>query len=274
VKLYLPRLLSDDATAGVTEAATPAPLSSDGQAILVVEDDDDVRANTTGILRELGYAVLEAPSGAAALHLLEAHPEIKLLFTDVGLPGGMNGRQLAEAARRARPGLKVLFTTGYARNAIVHDGRLDPGVVLIPKPFTYSAIAAKLSDILEERTDPPRVLLVEDEILVAMVATEHLQDLGYRVEIAGSANEAMNKVTLMGDKLALAIIDIGLPDIKGDLLVAELRARHPHLPIVVASGYDDPDLRQRFAHDGHIAFMRKPYTQADLERALAALQNG
>jgi CheY-like chemotaxis protein len=118
------------------------------------------------------------------------------------------------------------------------------------------------------------VLLVEDEVLVAMVATEHLQDLGYRVEIAGSANEAMNKVTLMGDKLALAIIDIGLPDIKGDLLVAELRARHPHLPIVVASGYDDPDLRQRFAHDGHIAFMRKPYTQADLERALAALQNG
>jgi CheY-like chemotaxis protein len=141
VKLYLPRLLSDDATAGVTEAATPAPLSSDGQAILVVEDDDDVRANTTGILRELGYAVLEAPSGAAALHLLEAHPEIKLLFTDVGLPGGMNGRQLADAARRARPGLKVLFTTGYARNAIVHDGRLDPGVVLIPKPFTYAGRA-------------------------------------------------------------------------------------------------------------------------------------
>jgi len=274
VKLYLPRLLSDEGGVAVAEAAALAPRSADGQTILVVEDDDDVRANTTGILRELGYAVLEAPDAAAALHLLEAHPEIRLLFTDVGLPGGMNGRQLADAARQTRPELKVLFTTGYARNAIVHDGRLDPGVVLIPKPFTYAAVAAKLSDVLEERTGPPRVLLVEDEVLVAMVASEHLQDLGYRVETAGSATEAMNKIKLMGDQLAAAIVDIGLPDIKGDVLVAELRARHPDLPIVVASGYDDPDLRRRFAHDRHITFMRKPYTQQDLKRAMSPLQSG
>jgi CheY-like chemotaxis protein len=116
-----------------------------------------VRAYTTSILRELGYRVLEAGTVAAALQILRLHPEVLLLFTDVGLPGGMNGRQLADAARKLRPDLKVLFTTGYARDAIVHDGRLDPGVVLIPKPFTYAAVAAKLSDILDAPSGESRI---------------------------------------------------------------------------------------------------------------------
>ncbi len=272
VKLYLPRQLSEEAAVAAPEAATPVPRGSAAQTILAVEDDDDVRANTTGILRELGYTVLEASTAAAALHLIDGHPEISLLFTDIGLPGGMNGRQLADAARKLRPDLKVLFTTGYARNAIVHDGRLDPGVVLLPKPFTYAAVAAKLSDLLDEHAGPPRVLLVEDEILVQMVATEQLQELGYRVETAGSATEAMNKVRLIGDDIALAIVDIGLPDIKGDVLVSELRARHPNLPIVVATGYDDPALRQRFAGDDRISFIRKPYTRNDLRKIATLLQ--
>jgi PAS domain S-box-containing protein len=271
VKLYLPRLLSEEGGVALPETAVAPPRSAGAQTILVVEDDDDVRANTTSIVRELGYTVLEAPLAATALHLLERHPEIKLLFTDIGLPGGMNGRQLADAARKIRPDLKVLFTTGYARNAIVHDGRLDPGVVLIPKPFTYAAVAAKLADILDEPAGPPRILLVEDEVLIRMVATDQLEDLGYRVETAGSATEAMNKVKLMEGDLALAIVDIGLPDIKGDVLVGELRARHPALPIVVASGYDDPALRQRFAGDARVTFIRKPYTQDDLKGALPPL---
>ena len=167
----------------------------------------------------------------------------------------------------------MLFTTGYARNAIVHDGRLDPGVVLIPKPFTYAAVAAKLADMLDESTGPPRILLVEDEVLVRMVATDQLEDLGYRVETAGSATEAMNKVKLMEGDIALAIVDIGLPDIKGDVLVGELRAAPSDLPIVVASGYDDPALPQRFASDARVTFIRKPYTQDDLRRALPPLHD-
>jgi PAS domain S-box-containing protein len=273
VKLYLPRLLSEEGAVALPETAAPAPRSASAETILVVEDDEDVRGNTTGIVRELGYTVLEAPLAATALHLLERHPEIKLLFTDIGLPGGMNGRQLADAARKVRPDLKVLFTTGYARNAIVHDGRLDPGVVLIPKPFTYAAIAAKLADMLDEPTGPPRILLVEDEVLVRMVAADQLEDLGYRVETAGSAMEAMNKIKLMEGDIALAIVDIGLPDIKGDVLVGELRARHPALPIVVASGYDDPALHQRFAGDPRVTFIRKPYTQDDLRRAVPPLHD-
>jgi PAS domain S-box-containing protein len=148
VRLYLPRHQSAETT--VADEETPnIARGRHGETILVVEDEADVRAYTAGILRELGYTVVEAPNGPVGLRSLEQHPDISLLFTDVGLPGGMNGRQLAEAAKTRRPGLKVLFTTGYARDAIIHDGRLDPGVVLITKPFSFAAIAEKLRDVLD-----------------------------------------------------------------------------------------------------------------------------
>ena len=92
--------------------------------------------------------MLTAADGHAALRLLADRPEIRLLFTDVGLPGGLNGRQLADAARETRPDLLVLYTTGYARNAIIHNGMLDPGVELMVKPFTFAALAAKLRAML------------------------------------------------------------------------------------------------------------------------------
>ena len=91
----------------------------------------------------------------------------------------MNGRQLADEARRRKPGLKVLFTTGYARNAIIHDGRLDPGVELITKPFTQAALAEKLRDIIDAKRVPGRILLVEDEALIQMLAIEYLEDAGF-----------------------------------------------------------------------------------------------
>jgi CheY-like chemotaxis protein len=112
--------------------------------VLVVEDDPDVRVYTVEMVKDLGYQVLSAPNGPIALQLLDAHPNLRLLFTDVVLPGGMNGRQLADKALQRRPGIKILFTTGYARNAIVHHGRLDPGVDVVFKPFTYSDLAAKI----------------------------------------------------------------------------------------------------------------------------------
>jgi CheY-like chemotaxis protein len=118
------------------------------ETILLVEDDEDVRAFTAEFLAELGYHVLLAGDARSALKTLEREPDIALLFTDLGLPNGVNGRQLAEEARRRRPGLKVLFTTGYARNAIVHHGRLDPGVELIGKPFTHTNLADRIGRIL------------------------------------------------------------------------------------------------------------------------------
>jgi CheY-like chemotaxis protein len=114
----------------------------------VVEDEADVRAYTVLLLEDLGYDVLNAGDARAALEILDAHPEVDLLFTDVGLPGGINGRELADAARARRPSVRVLFTTGYARNAIVHQGRLDPGVDLITKPFTQDILASRVSAML------------------------------------------------------------------------------------------------------------------------------
>jgi len=98
----------------------------------------------------MGYRVLEAADAKAALATLTSDERIDLLFTDVVLPGGMNGRQLADAALRTRPKLKVLFTTGYTRNAIVHNGQLDPGIQLLGKPFTYSDLAAKIRSVLDD----------------------------------------------------------------------------------------------------------------------------
>ncbi len=155
VKLYLPRL-AGDATEEDRIDRRPVPASRVGETILVVEDDENVRAATSDMLRELGYHVVMAADGASALRLVGERPDIRLLFTDVGLPGGMNGRQLADAVRTRRPELPVLFTTGYARNAIVHHGRLDPGINLLSKPFTYAELADKLSRILAEAPGAPR----------------------------------------------------------------------------------------------------------------------
>jgi CheY-like chemotaxis protein len=111
-------------------------------------------------------------------------------------------------------------------------------------------------------------LLVEDEILIQMLAVEQLEELGYRVETSSSARDAINKIKLVGNKINLAIVDIGLPDIKGDVLVAELRAIRSELPIIIASGYDDAVLREKFSKDNRIAFVRKPYTRDDLRDAI------
>jgi CheY-like chemotaxis protein len=202
-----------------------------------------------------------------ALEILEAHPEVDLLFTDVGLPGGMNGRQLAEAARRLRPNLKVLFTTGYARNAIIHDGRLDPGVQLLTKPFTFAGLSHKLRDMLDARSGA-RILIVEDEDLIQMLIAGHLEDMGFSVEVAGSAAEAKSKMLSLNGALDAAIIDMGLPDAKGDALVGELRAIYPELPIVISSGYDKAAMQNKFADARHIEFLTKPYSELQLREAL------
>ncbi len=150
IKLYLPRYSKSESITASRPAAASIPQAN-GETILVVEDDSEVRRFTVDILRELGYLVIDAPDGPSGLRLLEAHREIALLLTDVGLPGGMNGRQVADEAQRRRVGLKVLFSSGYARNAIVHHGRLDPGVELIMKPFTFATLAAKVRSVLDAR---------------------------------------------------------------------------------------------------------------------------
>ncbi|MDQ7975197.1 MAG: ATP-binding protein, partial [Rhodocyclaceae bacterium] len=148
VKVYLPRLTGHADTPAPAQAAGSLPLGDAQELVLVVEDEAAVRQFSVEALTELGYRVLEADGAAAALELIDAHPEITLLFTDVVMPE-VNGRKLADEARRRRPGLKVLFTTGYTRNAVVHNGVLDAGVQLIGKPFTVEALAARVREVLD-----------------------------------------------------------------------------------------------------------------------------
>lgn len=148
VNLYLPRAVGDD------EPTSRQPRTSVTQGgtetVLLVEDDALVRSYAETQLAALGYQVVSAGDGPEALEIIRKQQDIDLLFTDVIMPGGLNGRELAEAARAIRPELKVLFTSGYTENAIVHHGRLDPGVTLLGKPYRRSELAAKVREALAD----------------------------------------------------------------------------------------------------------------------------
>jgi len=149
VKMYLPR------TTEQWLEPTPQEVESakgGGQTILLVEDDDLVREYAYSQLLGLGYNVICAEDGKRALEMLRSDTQCDLLFTDVVMPGGLSGRQLADQARLLRPGLKVLYTSGYTENAIVHHGRLDPGVLLLNKPYRRVELAEKVWQALREPT--------------------------------------------------------------------------------------------------------------------------
>jgi CheY-like chemotaxis protein len=146
VKIYLPRFFGKASAA--EEAAGAPSRSRSAETVLVVEDDDDVRAYVVEALAALGYQVLEAAEAESALRLLGEHPNVKLLLTDVVMPG-LNGRKLAQEAKLRRPELKILYMTGYSRNAIVHQGRLDLGVDLLQKPITSDQLAAAVRKALD-----------------------------------------------------------------------------------------------------------------------------
>jgi PAS domain S-box-containing protein len=148
--LYLPRHDEDDHLE--EEDASPSASSvraGDGEVVLVVDDEPTIRMLVAEVLAESGYAVIEAQDGPGGLRVLESNARIDLLITDVGLPGGMNGRQVADAARVSRPGLKVLFITGYAENAVIGRGRLDKGMYVLTKPFQMDILAERIREIIE-----------------------------------------------------------------------------------------------------------------------------
>jgi signal transduction histidine kinase len=153
VKVYLPRLSQADEVSAVPTAkppdVAPVPRAEPHETILLVEDNDGVRDYATRVLEELGYRVIGTADARAALELLAKKAHIDLLFTDVVLPGAITGRVLADKAKAMRPLLPVLFTTGYTRNAIVHQGRLDPDVHLLNKPYTQQELARKVRELLD-----------------------------------------------------------------------------------------------------------------------------
>ena len=268
VKIYLPRLLRAEAVDAESGPPASVPQGDPAETILVVEDDHDVRRHSVEILRELGYRVLEAANAELALATLDRHPEVRLLFTDVVLPGH-NGRELAEAAQARHPALKVLFTTGYARSAIIHAGRLDPDVEVLPKPFTYAALAAKVRELLGRRA--PRVLVVEDEPLVRLLMVQTLVEAGFEIEEAASTGQASARLAASEWPFDALVIDLGLPDGRGDALALEWRRRQPRLPVLIASGYGDVEVDRCLLAGGRLRLLSKPYDMEALCAALAEL---
>lgn len=265
VRIYLPRAQRAQTAEwrqdGMAGDSLESPRSLRGETILVVEDDDNVRDYTVGCLRELGYTVREAADAISALQILDHDPKVDLLFTDLGLPGGIDGRILSERARGLRPSLRVVITTAYAGTSLIHDGRLDPGVELLSKPFSFEALAVRIHQVLD-RDSPQRdacLLVVEDETLLRMFVVDTLTEAGCRAEEAGSFHEAMAKMQDVGDRLAGAIVDLGLPDKPGDELIPKMRELRPDLPIILATGFANEDLRQRFASDGQVQILTKPF---------------
>ncbi|WP_424137751.1 PAS domain S-box protein [Roseomonas chloroacetimidivorans] len=149
MRLYLPRHWGEAEEPDGAEGSAEALRAREGETVLVVDDEPTVRMLVTEVLEELGYAAIEAADGPAALRILRTGARIDLMITDVGLPGGMNGRQVADAARQARPGLRVLFITGYAENAAIGSGDLEPGMHVLTKPFAMEVLAARVKAIFE-----------------------------------------------------------------------------------------------------------------------------
>jgi len=144
VRLYLPRHATDESSAAVSEAAEPPNRAGAREAVLVIDDEPTVRMLICDALTELGYVTIEAEDGPSGLQVVQSHARVDLLITDVGLPGGLNGRQVADAARARRPDLKVLFITGYADKAAAGSTLLSHGMQVMTKPFSFVALAAKI----------------------------------------------------------------------------------------------------------------------------------
>lgn len=263
-KIFLPRLAGPNSA----DARKHEANGGDRNTVLIVEDDDDVRRYAVSMFQELGFSVLEAADGGAALRILEARPEIRFMFTDVGLPGDYNGKELADEARRRRPYLKVLYTTGYARTDILRQGRLDANALVVTKPFTFDEFSAKVRAVFDAK-EKHMILLVEDEVLVAAVAAETLREFGFEVVEVTTAKAALDRAIKDIAGLKAAIVDIGLPDKKGDVLAAELRKLRSDLPIIVATGHSGDAVPKELRDSAKFAILGKPYDSTELRKALS-----
>ncbi|MBR0809899.1 response regulator [Bradyrhizobium diazoefficiens] len=276
VGIYLPKAArrpdaAEPRTVQPQEAA-PVPAARAVETILVVEDDKGVRQYAVGSLRELGYAVFEAADARAALEVLQCQPNVDLLFTDLGLPGGIDGKGLAEQARLMRPSLRVLITSAYADNSLIHEGRLAPDIDLLIKPFSFVALATRVRKALDSgpigAPVGARILLVEDEFLLQIFLVEGLAEHGLQTETAASFREALAKFQGSGTQFAAAIVDLGLPDRPGHELIREIRASRPDLPVILTTGYAKDDIRARFADDARLEILTKPFNASDIANAL------
>ncbi|MBC7454210.1 MAG: response regulator, partial [Massilia sp.] len=254
IKIYLPRSLQAEEEA--FDMSTGAVIGGT-ETILVVEDDLAVQATAVDTLTELGYRVLRANDGQAALAVLQSRVPIDMLFTDVVMPGPVRSPELARQAEAMLPQIAVLFTSGYTQNAIVHGGRLDPGVELISKPYRRDDLARKIRHVLANTAQAAglraarqsvtaqaaahpgqgsglRILVVEDEPDNRTMLEELLVLLGHQVVSVADAEAA--EALFSPGRFNVLLTDFHLPGMSGLALAARLRARAPGLKVVIASG--------------------------------------
>jgi len=287
IKIYLPRSTESVADFEPVESAAPTGGS---ETILVVEDDRRVQTTVIETLRQLGYMVLKADDAQSALVIVQSGAHIDLMFTDVVMPGRMRSTELAKLATRALPHLKVLFTSGYTQNAIVHGGRLDPGVHLLSKPYSREQLASRIRRLLGPARTPDTgnapapqsadrtvhtpahspaelsILIVDDDGASREAVSELLTSMGYDVQQAGSAEQAMQ--ILAAGKTDVLLTDIVLPGQSGIELARTAFERHPGIRIVFASGGEAPPPE---ALDFDFASLRKPFTAEQFHSLIAAM---
>lgn len=255
-------------TVAVEDAVAPeAPIGSG--TVLLVEDNEDVRRYGAGALRELGFDPLEAADAETALGLLRQRPDVRLLFTDIGLPG-MDGLQLAERAHEFRPGLKVLFTTGYTHHSLALSARPSRHSALLKKPYMHAQLAHAVRELLDGGDGPvrpPRSLLVEDDAMLCDLTARMLERMGFEVVRADSLAAAMRLID-GGDRFDFALVDRGLGDGDGIAVAHALAAARPPTPTLLTSGYGEADLE-----DGDVPLetLRKPYGYDALADAITRL---
>jgi CheY-like chemotaxis protein len=288
VKIYLPRSIE---SVPELEPVESAACIGGSETILVVEDDRRVQTTVVETLRQLGYTVLKADDAQSALVIVQSGVNVDLLFTDVVMPGTMRSTELAKMATRVLPHLKVLFTSGYTQNAIVHGGRLDPGVHLLSKPYSRVQLASKIRRLLgpaplretsnapapqsKERPMAPSahapadasILIVDDDDPSREAVSELLASMGYDVQQAGTADEAMQ--LLMAGKPDVLLTDIVLPGLSGVELAKAAFERDPGIIIVFASGGESPP-PEALGFD--FASLRKPFTAQQLESLIASMR--
>ncbi len=291
IKLYLPRAMEAE---DVEVAVDTGPITGGSETVLVVEDDAEVRATVVELLSDLGYRVLKAVDAQSALNVIESGIPIDMLFTDVVMPGTLKSPELARKARERLPDIAVLFTSGYTENSIVHGGRLDKGVELLSKPYTREALARKFRHVLgnqkqrrmaspgvsqdksarevkgpEEPSSRPMhdgrtILLVEDDDLIRANTAEALQDAGFVVVHAVTAEEAMT--ALQTAQIDVLVTDLNLPGESGIELAKRSRQLRPTLSVVFATG--DGGMAVEAADMG-AALLTKPYSS---HRLIAAIR--
>jgi PAS domain S-box-containing protein len=282
VRIYLPRSDSDEDTDAPVQ---DGPVVGGTETILVVEDDEAVRATVVDLLGSLGYNVLTARDAQAGLAVVESGLHIDVLFTDVVMPGGLSSRDMARRAQDILPGLGVLFTSGYTENSIVHGGRLDPGVELLSKPYPREALARRLRHVIAnaqqdrlaidaERTSQPSaepvpatgravsILLVEDNALIRADTAIMLEEMGHTVVQAGKAAPALTH--LEGQAFDLLLTDLGLPDMNGNDLAQRAVGLQPGLAVVYATG----DSYLPAGCPQQAVLLCKPYGEDDLRGAV------